>query len=240
MASVYPGFILPVWSWRTPAINIPEQMSGKFRIVKRRVKAGTAWPMCKTLGYDYCVFMNDATLTLLQEEVEGEWRDWMVDSPYEWYAMGEYAMRTNGPNVLVGGLGLGLILHHLTLRNDVEKMRVIEISKDVIQMISPYIPNDKRIEIICGDFFETLPKLTSKGEEYNTVIMDIWAGENYQCIEDFKRARILLHNYYPSALHLFHSFQKAVDMETFLISPISKRCKETHRFIPEKFAPHNK
>ncbi|MDW8022223.1 MAG: hypothetical protein RMJ15_00545 [Nitrososphaerota archaeon] len=204
---------MPIWNWKTPALTTPEQFNGRFRIVKRAVKAGTAWPMCKTLGYDYCIFMDDATLTLLQERVGEEWRDWMVDSPYEWFAMGEYAMRAMPPNILVAGLGLGLILHHLTLRRDIEKIVVVEVNKEIIEMVSPYIPMDKRIEIVHGDFFEVVPKLASEGKTFNTTIVDIWAGDPQNYIEDLKRAIVMLRNSYPKALHIFHPVQKIIDNE---------------------------
>lgn len=169
--------------------------------------------MCKTLGYDYCIFMDDATLTLLQERVGGEWKDWMVDSPYEWFAMGEYAMRAVPPNILVAGLGLGLILHHLTLRRDINTIVVVEISKEIIEMVAPYIPRDSRIEIIHGNFFEVVPKLAAEGNAFNTVIVDIWAGDPKNYLDDLKKAAALLYNSYPNTLHLFHPVQKIVDNE---------------------------
>ncbi len=214
MTNLHPGFILPIWDWITPAAKIPEQSSGDFRLIKREVKAGTVWPMCKTMGYDYCMFMNNAVLTLLQEKKSGnKWKDWMVDSPYEWYAMGEYAMRTMPSNVLIGGLGLTLILHHLILRKDLKKITVIELNKDVIKMVSPYIIGDNRIEIIHGDFFNMVSMLYSEGREFNTIVVDIWAGEDYECMEVFKNSWILLGKCYPNALRFFHSFQKLVDTE---------------------------
>ena len=231
MNDLYPGFLLPVWNWKTPATDIPEQVNGNFRVVKRVVKAGTAWPMCKTLGYDYCIFMNEATLTLLQEKIGDKWRDWMVDSPYEWFAMGEYAIRAMPPNVLVGGLGLGLILHHLTLRKDIEKIVVVELSKEIIEMISPYVPKDDRIEIIQGNFFEVIPKLVSERNIFNTVIVDIWAGDPYNYIEDFKKALALLYSNYPNAMHLFHPLQKIVDKE--IIAQNLEGVKKPIRFIPK-------
>lgn len=227
----YSGFILPIWSWRTPATDIPEQVCGSFRVTKRVVKPGTAWPMCKTLGYDYCVFMREATLTLLQERVGDGWKDWMVDSPYEWYAMGEYSMRAHGPRVLVGGLGLGLILHHLTMRRDIDEITVVEVSGDVIQIISPYIPRDQRIGIIQGDIFDVIPRLASEGREFDTIIIDIWAGRDYEFVEDFRRLRSTLYKYYANALHLFHPFQKILDTEMFL--SYLGDVKKPIRFVPE-------
>lgn len=228
----YPGFILPIWSWRTPAAAIPEQVSGNFRVIKRVVEPGTAWPMCKTFGYDYCVFMREAVLTLLQERVENKWRDWMVDSPYEWYAMGEYAIRAYGPNILVGGLGLGLILHHLVTRRDIKKITVVEISRDVIQMISPHIPKDRRIKIVHGDIFNLVPQFASEGRKFDTIIIDIWAGKDYEFVDDFKRLRDLLCRYYAEALHIFHPFQKILDTEEFF--NCLRDVKKPIRFIPRE------
>jgi len=223
---------MPVWGWRTPATDIPEQYLGTFRIVKRDVKMGTAWPMCRTFGYDYCIFMNDTKLTILQEKRGGEWRDWMVDSPYDWYAMGEFALRTQASNVLVGGLGLSLILHHLFLRRDIAKITVVELNKEIIDLVSSYIPKDDRVEIVHGDFLKVVPELASKDKKYDTVIMDMWTGEDRECVDLFNKAFEVVSNFYPSSINLFHSFQRLIDTEivnthfkTGLDGPL--------RFIPE-------
>lgn len=227
---LYPGALLPIRDWKTPASEISEQQYGRFRIIKREVKAGTAWPMNGTFGYDYCVFTKDATLTLLQEKVAGEWRDWMIDSPYELYAMAEYSVRAEAPNILVGGLGLGLLLHYLTQRRDVSVIKVIERSKDVIQMVAPHFSKDERIEIIQCDFFKVIPRLKRQGQGFNTVIVDIWAGHIHEYIRDFKKARDLLKHYYPEALNLFHPFQKLIDKE--IICRHLEAAKTPIRFVP--------
>jgi len=73
--------------------------------------------------------------------------------------------------VLVGGLGLGLILHHLLKRGDIELIDVIEIDPGIINFITPYLPKDKRINIIPRNFFGYL--LDHK-ENYNSIIIDLW------------------------------------------------------------------
>jgi hypothetical protein len=228
--------LMPVWGWNTPAAGIPEQSLGEFRIIKRKVKAGTAWPMCGTLGYDYCVFMEEALLTILQERKGDEWRDWMVDSPYDWYAMGEYGLRTRPSKVIVGGLGLSLVLCHLVLRKDLEKITVIELNRDVIDMVSSHIPLDDRIEIIYGDFFDVVPELASKHERYDTLIMDMWTGEDQECMDIFKRAFVLAREHYPNSMHLFHSFQKLVDAEIVSLH-LPREPGNSLRFAPENFSP---
>ncbi len=233
MVTTYESALLPVWGWSTPAKEIPEQAIGNFRIIKRVAKAGTAWPMNGTLGYDYCVFMEDAQMTILQERRGSGWRDWMVDSPYDWYAMGEYALRAKPRNVLVAGLGLALIAQHLSLRRDLTKVKIVELNKEVIEMVSPYMPTDRRFEVINGDFFKILPRIVSVGERYDTIIMDIWTGEDSESIHDFKRALAMVRSLYPASLHLFHSFQKEVDTE---IVNSSFPHKGKLSFVPEKYS----
>ena len=169
------------------------------------------------MGYDFCIYLDNAELTVLQQRKNGGWSEWMVDSPKAWYGMGEFALRTVGENVLIGGLGLGLIIHHLHNRRDIKKVTVVEISPEVIEMISPYLPQDSMIEIIQGDFFTELPSL-SKTRKFNTIIVDIWAGVSFD--EDVKKvyeaSRILLEDYYPEATPLFHGFQKPLDNEASL------------------------
>lgn len=224
--------LMPVWGWRTPALDIPEQAVGDFRLIKRVAKAGTAWPMCGTLGYDYCVFMDDAPMIILQQRRGDGWRDWMVDSPYDWYAMGEYALRARPPNVLVAGLGLTLVDQHLALRRDIAKIKIVELNEEVIEMVAPHLPKDGRFEVIHGDFFDVLPKLAAKGERFDTIIMDIWTGGDEESLPDFHRARAMVEKLYPDSLNLYHSFQKQVDNET-----VNTRLPHegTLNFVPERY-----
>jgi hypothetical protein len=205
--------LIPIWGWGTPARSIPERQVGDFRIIKRIVKVGSAWPMNGTLGYDYCVFMDDAPMTILQQRQGENWRDWMVDSPYDWYAMGEYAMRARPPSILVAGLGLTLVDQHLAQRRDIVKVKIVELNEEVIEMVAPHLPEDPRFEVVHGDFFDVLPLLSAASERYDTIIMDIWTGGDEESLPDFRRARAMVEKLYPGALHLYHSFQKAVDAD---------------------------
>ncbi len=237
MGFVREPVLMPIWEWRTPAYDIPEQTIGDFRIIKRVARAGTAWPMCGTLGYDYCVFMEDAPITILQERRGDNWRDWMVDSPYDWYAMGEYAMRARPPNILVAGLGLSLVTNHLSLRRDLAKIKIVELNEEVIEMVAPHLPKDNRFEVVHGDFFDVLFELASKGERYDTIIMDIWTGEDYESIPDFKRALALVREHYPQSLQFFHSFQKIVDTD-IVNSHLPRQGDGPLSFIPQRYSPH--
>ena len=159
----------------------------------------------------------------------------MVDSPYDWYAMGEYAMRTRPPKVLVAGLGLTLVDQHLALRKDIVKIKIVELNEEVIEMVAPHLPKDERFEVVHGDFFEVLPQLAAGGEEYDTIIMDIWTGEDSESLPDFRKAVALVQKHYPKALHLYHSFQKAMDTE-IVNSHLPHEAEGPVSFVPKRYS----
>lgn len=72
--------------------------------------------------------------------------------------------------ILVNGLGLGVLLKALLLKDDITEVTVIEKSKDVIKLVADSI-KDKRVTIINADAFEYKPP---KGKQYDCVWHDIW------------------------------------------------------------------
>jgi len=77
----------------------------------------------------------------------------MVDDPLHWIGMKRIAEACYG-KVLIGGLGLGIILHHLKNNNKVTRIIVCEIDKDVIELIDPFLPDDSRVMILCESIFK--------------------------------------------------------------------------------------
>ena len=78
-----------------------------------------------------------------------------------------------GGNILINGLGLGVVLQALlggpTL-TVITSITVIEISADVIKLVAPYF-TEPRVKIIQGDAFTYKPP---KGKRYSAVWHDIW------------------------------------------------------------------
>lgn len=71
-------------------------------------------------------------------------------------------------DVLIGGLGLGLILEELRGRKEVRSVTVIEKNPDVIALVAPTVREAKIIE---GDVFKWEPV---PGRHFDTIYMDIW------------------------------------------------------------------
>ena len=74
---------------------------------------------------------------------------------------------------LVNGLGLGVVIQGMLRRKIVEHVTVVEISKDVIDLVGKVYQKrfGKRLTIVNDDAFEFKPP---KGQRYEVVWHDIW------------------------------------------------------------------
>jgi spermidine synthase len=78
-------------------------------------------------------------------------------------------------DVLIFGLGIGLIVFPLLQEKDIKSITIIEIDSGLIDMISPIIKErdiHSKVEIINCDAFE-YHNLINKN--YDTIYFDIWA-----------------------------------------------------------------
>ena len=158
--------ILCVNKWDT--INYPEKKIGNAEIHIIPYTKGI-YLMEGVKGYTFFELKHKIRVTTLK--ING--KIVMVDDPLHWIGMEELANHSIG-TVCVVGLGLGLIVHHLVKNPNVHNIEVFEINKDVINLISPLLPEDKRIKIINDDFF----KEPFRKKQYNTILIDLWVGEN--------------------------------------------------------------
>lgn len=121
--------------------------------------------------------------------VDGE--PWMTDAEFE--------CRTNrrvvdwaAGDVLIAGLGIGLILRPMLDSPDVETVTVLERSADVIALIGPQYQHPKLTIIEADVYTWTPPK-----KAYNLIYFDVWASVPN---EDNKEEIASLKKRYRSAL----------------------------------------
>jgi len=112
----------------------------------------------------------------------------MTDTKSEIADHREPVRRASG-NVLIAGLGLGVVLQACLLKEEVEKATVIELSTDVIDLVAPHYTErfGSRFEVINADIFNWKPP---KGERYNMAWYDIWdniCGDNYEGMKELHR-----------------------------------------------------
>lgn len=86
--------------------------------------------------------------------------------------------------VLIAGLGLGMVLQEVLKKDSVTKVTVVEISKDVINLVAKSY-QDPRLEIINEDIFNFKPT-----EHYDFGWYDIWddiSGDEYEEMKKLTR-----------------------------------------------------
>lgn len=100
----------------------------------------------------------------------------MSDTPDEMRDHYEAVRKATG-NVLIAGLGLGMVLQAVLDKPDVKHVRVIEKSKDVIALVAPtYVEKyGNRLTIVNADIFEwSPPKCAIVAGGYDCAWFDIW------------------------------------------------------------------
>jgi len=117
----------------------------------------------------------------------------MSDTQMERSSNLTFILNANG-HVLIGGLGLGMIVHPLMSNDDVSTVTVVERSPDVIDLIQPTLPNGKPVTVICADIFEWDRDRSIK---YDTIYFDIWPD----ICEDNLKEIARLHQRYKYALN---------------------------------------
>lgn len=107
---------------------------------------------------------------------------WMSNTLMEVTTHQEAIKKAKG-NILVAGLGLGMFLTAIKDKKEVNKITVIEKSKEIIELVGKYY-QDKKIEIINADIFQYQTK-----EKFDFIWLDIWpdiCSDNLQEMEILK------------------------------------------------------
>lgn len=154
---------LRVSEWKT--VDYPVKSLGTASITKTKYRRGNTYLMEGVDGYELLEVTKAITVTQLK--IKG--KVVMIDDPMHWIGMKRLAEACRG-KVLVAGLGLGLILHHLATNKNVKSIDVVEINKDVIDLIKPLLPNDDRVRIHPDN---VLSYKWVHGD-YDTIVLDLW------------------------------------------------------------------
>jgi hypothetical protein len=142
-------------------VNVPESMRGNWKIERfttdengcfleslrgRRIPANETFTRLMRGG------------TLVMSDTPDEMRD-------------HYAavMKAMG-SCLINGLGLGMVLKAVLKKSEVTDVTVVEISSEVLEMVSPHY-QDSRVTFIHASAFDYQPP---KGKRYGMVWHDIW------------------------------------------------------------------
>lgn len=96
---------------------------------------------------------------------------WMEDYTNEVF------VRVAKGDVLIGGLGLGLIVQLIQNKKDITSITIIEPHQEIIDFVTKTIPFNEKVKIIQGDVFTFAPE-----SKYDVIYFDIWntiGSDNY-------------------------------------------------------------
>ena len=149
--------------WKTPASDYPVQKIGSAEVCRGRYD-NNLYLMEGVKGFDFWCNQKRIPVTILK--IDG--KQWMVDDPLHQTGMSCLAAKSKG-RVLVGGLGLGLVVHELVKNPKVERIDVVELNDDVIKLIGPQVPKSK-VHIHKGNVYDE----KWDKEDFDTIILDLW------------------------------------------------------------------
>jgi predicted membrane-bound spermidine synthase len=116
----------------------------------------------------------------------------MSDTPAE-MTDHHIALKKAKGTCLINGLGLGMLLKNILLKDEVTEVIVIEISNKLIELIGTYFENDHRVKIINADAFKYIPE---KNKKFDMVWHDIWDSI---CGDNLPEMKRLHRKYYGKA-----------------------------------------
>jgi len=93
--------------------------------------------------------------------------------------------------VLIHGLGIGMVLQAVAHKDEVTHVTVIERSDDVIKLVWPHYQQrfDDKVSLIQADTMEWKPP---KGKRWDVVWFDIW---DYMCVDNLNEMATLHRRY---------------------------------------------
>jgi hypothetical protein len=155
-------------------MELPEATSGDFSIRHERVRRGEELDIVNSRTAIYAGLppckLKVARDTTFHSLCEGDDGIWMTDKPNELLQMDLELARGAYGKVLIGGLGLGIVANMMARKKSVRRITVVELSSDVIRLISPYLP--KKVEVVEGDIHEYVHSL-SRGQ-FDAALLDTW------------------------------------------------------------------
>ena len=111
---------------------------------------------------------------------------WMSDTPFKRQTNYDIGREASG-DVLIVGLGLGMVAAALCRKPEVRSVTVLEIEPEVIALVSPHIRH-RKLRVLLADGFR--PPL--RGRAFDTIYIDIWPNI---CSDNWETMKPLLAAY---------------------------------------------
>jgi hypothetical protein len=120
----------------------------------------------------------------------------MSDVPMEKSTNQNFINKANG-DVLIFGLGLGLIILPLLQDEEISSITVVEIDEGLINLVKPILDkydSHKKLKIIKEDAFNFHTKLIN-GEKFDSIYFDIWISITADNTEEMLKLGSIYHKF---------------------------------------------
>ena len=107
----------------------------------------------------------------------------MSDTPMERRTNRECVIMSHG-DVLIGGLGIGMIIMAIQDKENVTSVTVVEKNPDVIAAIQYQLPLNSKVRIIQGDVYTYKPDM-----KFDCIYMDIWGDISTDTYEEMQKLK---------------------------------------------------
>lgn len=87
-------------------------------------------------------------------------------------------------DILIGGLGIGMILMAIQDKEEVKSITVLEKFPEVIDLVKNQLPLNDKVTILQADVFEYKPS-----RKFDCIYMDIWDYVNQDVYEEMKKLK---------------------------------------------------
>jgi hypothetical protein len=210
--------VLEVTSWHTQCSDYTERTVGDYRLKKTEYKEGM-YRLYRVGGFSYFrVAGGTIPIMSLEGRENGEWRQWMIDDPFNYMAVREYCKRLKG-RVLTSGLGLGIAATALAENPEVTEIVVAERSAEVIDLVRRYVP--EQIKVIQADFWDVAKdtrKRFWREPRWDGILLDIWRSTGLQEHEEVRKrdaipARARLAKLHPGVQTVLFGFAEQSDID---------------------------
>lgn len=182
--------------WETPLSSLPEVRVRKARIRHDTLPRGY-YPLERAhLDADfYRVTHGRLPVTYLERKDADEngWATWGLDDPMNWFGTMDAVRRLPAGRVVMAGMGLGLMIHHLTLRPDITRAEIVELDADVVELVNPLLPRDPRVSVVVSDFYRYATYVPPP----DGVLWDVHTGSTASAIAAFAEACELVGQHWP-------------------------------------------
>ena len=113
---------------------------------------------------------------------------WMSDTPDEIADHYEPIRRAKG-EVLIHGLGLGVVANACLMKPEVDRVTVVELAAEVIELVGPWLQAQATAHgtPLCIVHDDALTWTPTRGARWDMVWHDIWPTICYDHLEDMKR-----------------------------------------------------